>query len=244
MLLPRILCLHGGGVNAAIFRAQFRSFLNHEKLKNRFRFVFVDAPFFCDEGVGVHPVYSDWGPFRRWGRWLDSHPEIDPAACVHEIEYAIKQGMDADEGTGPWVGTLGFSQGAKMATSLLYQQQIEEKDGPWRFGVIFAGRAPFIALNEEAETFPWMQSAAGLPGGANLDSIQDRPEMKLRIPTVHIHGMKDEGLHLHQRCVDDYCAPLTTTLVEWDGPHRIPIKKADVDKVVDAITSVADEYAI
>ncbi len=56
LTLPRILCLHGGGVTGAIFKAQFRSFLR--ALGDHFRFVFVDAPFFCDEGVGVAPVYS------------------------------------------------------------------------------------------------------------------------------------------------------------------------------------------
>jgi len=242
--LPRILCLHGGGVNAAIFKAQFRAFLNHDKLRHRYRFVFVDAPFFCDEGVGVHPVYSDWGPFRRWFRWLDSHPEIDPAACSYELEYTIERCMESDEGTGEWVGVLGFSQGAKLAASLLYEQQLQGKTGPWRYAVILAGRAPMVSLNEESEQLPWMQSAGGLADAADLDSIFERPDMKLKIPTLHVHGLKDEGLHLHKIMVEDYCAPGTATLIEWDGPHRIPIKKSDVDKIVDAWIDLADEYGV
>ena len=82
LTLPRILCLHGGGVTGAIFKAQFRSFLR--ALGDNFRFVFVDAPFFCDEGVGVAPVYSDWGPFRRWFRWLPTHDDIEPDSCIYE----------------------------------------------------------------------------------------------------------------------------------------------------------------
>jgi predicted esterase len=246
--LPRIICLHGGGVTAAIFRAQFRSFLS-SSLSQKFRFVFVDAPFFCEEGVGVIPVYADWGPFRRWFRWLDSHDEIDPDSCQYEIEYALKQGMDADEGTGEWVGLLGFSQGAKLAASLLYERQLQmdakEKGGvSWQFAVMLAGRAPLVSLSDKTEGLPWMQSAGGIADRVDLESINDRPEMRLRLPTVHVHGMKDEGLHLHRRLVNDYCAPGSTTLVEWDGPHRIPFKKVDVDRVVEAIMAMCEEYGI
>jgi Serine hydrolase (FSH1) len=249
--LPRILCLHGGGVTGAIFRAQFRSFLHNDRLRTRFRFVFVDAPFFCEEGVGVVPVYENWGPFRRWFRWLPEHPEIDADACAGEIEYAIESGMKADAGTGEWVGVLGFSQGAKLAASLLHEQQlrrvregangeVEANDRPnWQFGVIMAGRAPLVSLSEDTEGLPFMQSAGGIADGVDLDSITAYPGMRLRLPTVHVHGLQDPGLHLHRRLVHDYCEPGSTTLVEWDGNHRIPLKKVDVEKVVDAILKVS-----
>lgn len=258
--LPRILCLHGGGVNGSIFRAQLRSFLAHASLKNRFRFVFAEAPFFCDEGVGVHPVYSDWGPFRRWFRWLEEHPDIEDEACRHEVLYACMSAMEEDDrigATGEWVGTLGFSQGAKVAVSLLYEMQIAEESGVegnlmncggkavrWKFAVVFAGRAPLVALSELTEGFAWCQRAGGLPDKVDMDAVTERPEMKLKVPTVHIHGLKDEGLVLHRRLLEDYCAPLTTVLVEWDGPHRIPLKKSDVDKVVDTVIELADEYGV
>ena len=247
--LPRILCLHGGGVNSAIFRNQFRSFLSHPSLVDRFRFVFADAPFFCDEGVGVYPVYADWGPFRRWFRWLPTHEEVEVGTAQHELGYVLQRAMDGDEGTGEWVGVLGFSQGAKLACSMLYEQQLCQLSGgskkaPWnfRFGVIMAGRCPFAAISEESEAFPWMQSAGGLPNAADMDSLMERPDMRLQVPTVHVHGLKDEGLHLHKRCVEEYCAPGTTSVVEWDGPHRVAVKKADVDRIVAAMVEMADEY--
>jgi len=235
-------------VTAQIFRAQFRSFLSSPLTQN-FRFVFVDAPFYCEEGVGVVPVYADWGPFRRWFRWLDSHDEIDPETCQAEIEYALKAGMDADEGTGDWVGVLGFSQGAKLAASLLYERQLqvdakEEGGVKWQFAVMLAGRAPLVSLSSKTEGLPWMQSAGGIADGVDTESINERPEMRLRLPTVHVHGLKDEGLHLHRALVNDYCAPGSTTLVEWDGPHRIPFKKVDVDRVVAAVMELCEEYGI
>ena len=101
-----------------------------------------------------------------------------------------------------------------------------------------------VSLSTKSEGFPWMQSAGGIADGVDLDSINERPEMRLRLPTLHVHGMKDEGLHLHKKLVEDYCAPGSATLVAWDGPHRIPFKKVDVDRVVEAILDLCEEYGI
>jgi hypothetical protein len=163
--------------------------------------------------------------------------------------------MESDEGSGEWVGLLGFSQGAKLAASLLYERQLRgdaeggKGNGPgvevdWQFAVIMAGRAPLVSLGETSQAFTWMQSAGGTGDGVDLDSIKERPEMRLRLPTLHVHGLKDEGLHLHRRLVEDYCAPGSAMLVEWDGPHRIPISKVDVDRVVKAILELCEEYGI
>ena len=197
----------------------------------------------------MYPVYADWGPFRRWFRWLPTHEEVEVGTAQHELGYVLQRAMAGDEGTGEWVGVLGFSQGAKLACSMLYEQQLCQLSGgikktPWnfRFGVIMAGRCPFAAISEESEAFPWMQSAGGLPNAADMDSLMERPDMRLQVPTVHVHGLKDEGLHLHKRCVEEYCAPGTTSVVEWDGPHRVAVKKADVDRIVAAMVEMADEY--
>ena len=253
LTLPRILCLHGGGVNAAIFRSQMRALLSHTSLTTRYRFVFVDAPFECAEGVGVTPVYEAWAPFRRWFRWLPTHEAVGDVESAHgQLWEAIEEGMRRDRGTGEWVGLWGFSQGAKLVCSLLYEQQLrvdrgearKEGDVAWQFGVVLAGRCPFAALSEEGEALSWLQSAGGLPSEADLEAIQERPDMKLRVPTLHVHGLRDEGLELHRRAVEDYCAPGTASVVEWDGPHRVPIKKADVESVVSAFIELVDEYGL
>ena len=212
--LPRILCLHGGGVNAAIFKAQSRSLIRH--LQHSFRLVWADGPFFCDPHSDIIGVYSDYAPFRRWLRWLPEHPEIDEDTCIEEIGYAMRTAMEDDDregGTGEWVGLMGFSQGAKLSASLLLEQQAREtqarKEGTkiatgltgipgirWRFGILLAGRAPL--------------------------------------------SMADPGLHLHRKLLHEYCEDCTVTLVEWEGAHRIPLKSMDVDRVVDAIYDMAE----
>lgn len=230
-----------------------RAFLAHPQLLHRYRFVFAEAPFFSNEGIGIGAVYADWGPFRRWSRWLKSQPDLDATACHHEVIYALESCMNADEGTGDWIGVLGFSQGAKIACSLLLKQELDGVSGTtqnqsplnnFKFAIIKAGRAPLMALDETMEKLKFLQSAAGLPDEADMDAIYDAPECKIKLPTVHVHGLRDPGLELHRKCVEQYCAAGTSTVVEWDGPHRIAIKQNDVQKVVNAIIAIADEYGV
>lgn len=65
----------------------------------------------------------------------------------------------------------------------------------------------------------------------------------MRLPTVHVHGLKDPGLDLHRALLDDYCSE-EATLVEWDGGHRVPIKTKDVLPVVHAILDVAQATGV
>ncbi|KAL4805191.1 serine hydrolase FSH [Aspergillus unguis] len=234
---PRILCLHGGGTNARIFHSQCR--VLRARLSAYFRLVFVDAPFYTAPGPDVVSVYAKWGPFRGWfppGCVTESSGEI--AAPISEswatsemvigrIEKSIQDAMKADDhagATGQWVAVLGFSQGAKMAASLLYRQQTHSKDRFWlgqqvdyRFAVLLAGRAPMVSLS--------------------VDGLDESGDL-LHLPTIHVHGLKDPGLALHRELYSS-CQEESTRLIEWDGGHRVPIRTEDVMAVVDAILAVA-----
>jgi len=255
--LPRILCLHGGGVNAAIFEVQSRSLIRH--LQHSFRLVWADGPFFCDPHPDIIGVYGSYAPFRRWLRWLPEHTEIDAESSIAELGYAMRTAMEDDDregGTGEWVGLMGFSQGAKMSASLLLEQQAREdkaqREGTqvetgfigipginWRFGILLAGRAPLSNLNPAIIKSKAMVSAEKISEGFQFcDPVND--DVILRKPTLHVHGMADPGLHLHRKLLNDYCEDGTTTLVEWEGAHRIPLKSKDVDRVVDAIYDMAE----
>jgi len=246
--LPRILCLHGGGVTAEAFRLQSRALI--ARLQSTFRLVFADGPFLCDPGPGIVPVYADYAPFRRWLRWLPEHKEIDAESAVEEIWYQLKLCMDEDDregATGEWVGLLGFSQGAKVSASLLYEQQVrEEKMGKgkagtnWKFAVLLAGRAPLVSLSEDSAGCKALVDAAEISEGfEKVETDVWDGWRKLEIPTVHVHGLLDPGLHLHRRLKDQYCEPSSVTLVEWEGIHRVPIKSKDCQMIVDAIMDVA-----
>ncbi|KAI9661827.1 MAG: hypothetical protein M1821_009066 [Bathelium mastoideum] len=258
--LPRILCLHGGGTNSSIFHAQCRIIRRH--LAHAFRLVFPDAPYLSKPGPDVTSVYADWGPFRSWmkpqpGAARDnpfstpSHRSDDVVMPVHEsdaaeviaaIDASLADAMrkdDAAGATGEWVGLLGFSQGAKLAASLLLREQsrmqpagltdgilraVRSSQAPtFRFAVLLAGRGPLVALGPVCQPF--------------FGKEEEVREPILRLPTVHVHGLQDEGLAMHRRLQDRCCTKESTILVEWDGNHRVPIKAKDVAVVVAALMS-------
>ncbi|KAI5196567.1 hypothetical protein AUEXF2481DRAFT_33302 [Aureobasidium subglaciale EXF-2481] len=240
--LPRILCLHGGGVTAEIFQLQARSLI---RALPAFRLVFADGPFYCAPGPGIAPVYEDYGPFRRWLRWLPEHAAIDDESAIEEVIYAIETCKSGDAGTGAWVGLLGFSQGAKLAASLLYEQQVRQEntgraDTSYKFAVLLAGRQPLMRFSEYS-VGPATLGAGEISEGFRYEGPN---EHVLKLPTIHVHGLNDAGLHLHRDLMRKYCHPDSVTLVEWDGAHRVPLKKTDVDRICTEIYRVAKEQGV
>ncbi|KAM0276817.1 hypothetical protein ACHAQH_006352 [Verticillium albo-atrum] len=246
--LPRILCLHGGGVNAQVFALQSRALIT--RLSPHFRLVFVDAPFLCAPHEAIVSVYGHLGPFRRWLPWLPSHPDVDAETAAAEIRYSLTTAMEGDDAagaTGPWVGLLGFSQGAKIAASWLYTQQVVGSGAAtsFQFAVLLAGRAPLVMLEEGLDVPVGVADASmrscdfkGVP-----EEIEGDAHL-LKLPTVHVHGLRDPGLELHRVMMKAYCGEGTTRLVEWDGSHRVPIKQMDVDAVVGEILGLGRELGL
>ena len=248
--LPRILCLHGGGSNARIFRAQCR--VLRAVLKTKFRLCFAEAPFPSQPGPDVTSVYGEMGPFRRWLRSGPEHPQINPELAVSMIDKSLHAAMKEDDrqgATGEWVGLLGFSQGAKMCASLLFRQQVRaEKLGRhragshFRFAVLMAWRGPLVSLDPDLIMNAALIDASQI-GLSKFPDQQclERREHVLRLPTIHVHGLKDQGLELHRHLLERYCEERSARLVEWDGAHRVPIKTKDVAAVVHQILGVAWE---
>lgn len=240
--LPRILCLHGGGTNHSIFHMQCRSLSLH--LKSQYRLVYAVAPFPSFPGPDVLSVFADCGPFKRWTySTAPNAVEEKPKETWDAIEKQIGDAMDADDklgATGEWVVVLGFSQGAKVAASILLRQQEKPKslgrvgrsDAGFRFGVLMAGRGPLLTYDPEAA--PWLGKEERFDYNSNVAA-----KRLLRIPTIHVHGLRDPGLGFHQVLLEEWCDPRTTTLVEWEGNHRLPIKTVDVKLVIDKIREMA-----
>ncbi|KAL6244999.1 hypothetical protein RBB50_007774 [Rhinocladiella similis] len=246
---PRILCLHGGGTNKRIFRAQCRSL--SRALRPYFRLVFAQAAFPAGPGPDVTSVYADYGPFCAWlVQKREEHEDYDndndndrPRQHRREILESILQAIEEDTAagaTGEFIGVLGFSQGARIAASLLLhgQQQthlFEQSCGQvllprWRFGILLAGRGPVETLLSSDDDH---DDDAAKPEGTKLERI--------RIPTAHIHGLQDPNLHLHRAFLHENFLSTTSRVVEWDGHHRVPIKTQDVMVVRDQILELARE---
>ncbi|EER25594.1 hypothetical protein D8B26_000092 [Coccidioides posadasii str. Silveira] len=245
--LPRILCLHGGGTNARIFKSQCR--VVSRMLEPYFRFAYAEAPFDSMPGPDVVSVYADYGPFKRW---LPEHDEVEDRAGIEAINNSIKTAMIEDDrsgATGPWVGLLGFSQGAKLAASLIFRQQVRaEKLGrakagsDWKFAVLMAGRAPIVSLDPDVFRSSLLSnlSQTGLSGPPELGDIMGE-EHVLKLPTIHVHGLADPGLHLHRELLENYCSVDSARVVEWNGAHRVPLKSADVNPLIEEILNLAKE---
>ena len=255
---PRIMCLHGGGTNATIFRAQCRSL--SRALAPHFRLAYAEAPYPSEAGPDVLSVYADCGPFKRWLRWLPEHegPD-DDASAIRAIDASLDAAMrddDACGADGEWVGLLGFSQGAKLAASLLFRQQVllEQKSEPglkeaenlkarWRFAVPMAGRSPIVSLMDPAVFSSPLLSNPSQVGLAETPDLMEvaRGRHVLHLPSIHVHGLADPGYSLHRELYEIYCDSATARVVEWDGAHRVPLKTDDVQPVVNAILEVARE---
>ncbi|KAK8120808.1 serine hydrolase FSH [Apiospora kogelbergensis] len=252
--LPRILCLHGGGTNSRIFRAQCRVLIS--QLRPYFRLCFAEAPFSSSAGPDVTSVYKAYTPFRRWLRWQPDHPELETEAAIRAIDESVDAAKLQDDfrgATGEWVGILGFSQGAKVAASLLLRQQMQRESSEsseiyqhgsstYAFGILLAGRGPLVALDA---TLP----SNGLVDAAELGVPGEMPVMsgkapRLSIPTIHVHGLRDPNLVLHQQLLSEMCAVDCVRLVEWDGDHRVPVKTKDVGAIVVEILTMAKRLGL
>lgn len=147
--------------------------------------------------------------------------------------------------TGEWIALLGFSQGAKLSASLLYRQQCHEEMGNFtgnhfRFGILLAGRGPLFSLDPD--------SMSDLPDASHITDVEavhrqviDHEVHILHVPTIHVHGMLDMGLDLHRQLYEEYCDPRCRQLVEWDGDHRMPLKRNDTLLVAEQIRRFAKE---
>jgi predicted esterase len=229
--LPRILCLHGGGTNARIFRAQCR--VIRARLARSFRLVFADAPFPSPApGPDVESVYGGWGPFRSWLRVIPSPLRASGKLDASSIDASVAAAVRADDeagAAGPWVGLLGFSQGAGVAASLLLRQQRRGSGGggslDYRFAVLMAGRAPLLSMDDD-------------------DGVHEPGSELLLLPTIHVHGLRDAGIEMHRRLLYQCCEKSKARLVKWDGGHRVPITSEGVAGVVAEIEHVAVECGI
>ena len=242
--LPRILCLHGGGVTAQIFHLQCRGLLR--PLTPHFRLVFADGPYSSDLHEMLTPFYGHLGSARRWSIWKEEHELVDTDECIAQMETCMVRAMEGDkEGTGEWVGLMGFSQGAKLSMSILLENQLRRDEGEgipgfagvhWRFGIVLAGRALPYSLSDRTKSNPHFDP----PGQMPRDGVAaTRFTGRLETPTLHVHGLRDQGIEMQRQLFNNFCGEGSAKLIEWDEGHRVPFKPADVKVVGEGILEVA-----
>lgn len=252
--LPRILCLHGAGVNAQVFRIQCRAII--ASLKDVFRFVFVDAPAEAPADEAVVAVFGEFAPFCRWLRWKPEHQELDAGAASQAVADQLKKAMAEDRGTGEWVGLLAFSQGGMIAASLLWSQEHIEEEAKrplpginFRFAVLISTPGPVVFLDESGKLpkprhLPYANERMDLFPDWPEEGATDSEDHLIKTPILYVHGLQDSNLVNHRRLFKLYSKKGTAKLIEWEGGHRLPIKTNDVERMVSGIRAVAEQVGL
>ncbi|KAE8137736.1 hypothetical protein BDV38DRAFT_282670 [Aspergillus pseudotamarii] len=148
--LPRIACFHGGGSSAAIYEIQY-SFLT-ALLTHGFQFKFFEDPFDSIAGPGILPTFGRFEPYKSWFSKGESNghdwTEQDSLEWVSTMMEERRAGLG-----GEWVGVMGFSEGTRIASGRLLDQQRRKELGlrlavpsiQLRFGVLCMGEGPPMA---------------------------------------------------------------------------------------------------
>jgi pimeloyl-ACP methyl ester carboxylesterase len=229
--LPRILCLHGSGTNVDIFQIQSRKLRGY--LKDHFRFVFVNAPFPSPPGPGVLPFFDSdddfyaWIPQRRRSRKPLAR-RIDLGKEEKEANEGLERALlEIGEYDAPFVGVMGFSQGAGMAASLLLRaQQARDRGEESYWSTLQFG----ILLNGTADCLEWQAHR----------STQELKEDLIRIPTVQVHGLVDPWLSNGRMMLDCFFERDSLRLIEFNGGHHLIPDEDGTRKLAEAIREVSD----
>ena len=248
---PRILCLHGGGTNSRILRISCR--VLEAQLAQQARLVYADAPYFGPPGPLVAGAFlEEWGPFRTWlppalgigpgnnGKRqgvvsIDEDP-LEVGSVVEKIEQSLKTAIEDDDragGTGPWAGLLGFSQGAKIAASLLLRQQLDRSMAAslptFEFGILIAGPSPMVSL---------------IPSSSDTTALRSSSAPLLGVPTAHVHASHDSLFSSPNDYLYQSCSPHSRSLFVWDGDHHVPTRIKDVVAVVEMVTELLSKSSL
>ncbi|KAH8621062.1 hypothetical protein IG631_24291 [Alternaria alternata] len=229
---PQILCLHGLGSSAEIFKAQTYHLRYH--LEDHFEFVYIDGPYECGPGPGILPTFEGCGPFYRWTKEHEDaydqnaydHSGSDRSAGVYSALAKLTPSISSEL----WVGVMGFSQGGRVASGLLKHQsfQLAQEDGStqeglgmmqsqFKFGVFIHSAYPPLEFPRATDP-------------AYKDHVID-------IATLHIHGLRDKSLEIQRRLVSCFTGAGRTHL-EFDVGHVIPAKEGDIKAITEHIVSL------
>jgi predicted esterase len=134
----RILCLHGGGLNAKVMEMQMSGII--EALDPSYEFVFIDGEIERGPSPGV-PAGTP-GPFFSYHEGLEA--DGVRAAC-DLIDIVLEE-------EGPFDGFVGFSQGAAVGISFLLDSEIHQpdKECPFKWILLFSST---IALSADANLY-------------------------------------------------------------------------------------------
>jgi predicted esterase len=214
---PAILCLHGGGTNASIFKIQ--TIRIQRALSSHFEFVFLDAPFECGPGPGVVPVFEGCGPYFSW---ITTKGQAEKPERTRDLIERCLEAQREKDGRG-FIGVLGFSQGARVAAGLLLEHQLRKKhDGESSgldFGVFMNGTCP-----------PLTSGLSDLERTEQIDFF-----------TLSVLGIQDPWREDGRRLYSQHCNRDQAVLMEFDVGHRLPLLEEDTARIAEEMLRMFQE---
>ncbi|OJD09768.1 hypothetical protein ACJ73_10099 [Blastomyces percursus] len=269
--LPSILCLHGSGTSAAIFKIQ--TIRLRRELQHHFSFVFIDAPFETEPGPGVLPVFADAGPYFTWvdlaslpasqrslastdgteGKKLTAlqrsilrgRTQLMPARTVELLEKTMREQIERD-GKG-FVGVIGFSMGGRMAAGLLLEQQLRlnAKSTDGNGDVNGAEGHGFKFGVFICATSPPITKLYDLLDHESGDGKGDKITLpQIDIPTLHILGNEDPWVEPGELLATTHFSPAKRTVHRLDMAHHLPAQPKDNMQLVEGILNMAKEVGV
>ena len=178
---------------------------------------------------------------------LTPYPEVGhlyppPHRCFHaafpdenEVRESHRFLYDIVEDEGPFEGVLGFSQGAGVAASLLFEQALQpepERPEPlFKFAVFIGG------------TQPWDIYSTTSKYGNELHPLRplyaDKYSARIDIPTAHIMGRKD-SYRESAKSLLALCNPRKAKVYDHQGSHTVPRGQTAMEDLTAAFDWVTD----
>ncbi|KXN71659.1 hypothetical protein CONCODRAFT_84566 [Conidiobolus coronatus NRRL 28638] len=178
MSLPKILCLHGFGQNASIMSKKTQQI--RELLSDRVEFVYLSAPFKLPE---THQFAIDFNNYIKQNESKNQSKNIEPPLSwfpsndnkVVDYMPVFPHIIKTLKEKGPFIGIIGFSQGAALTTYLtklleINHPYIKEANHPaLQFSIMFSGFIPH--MKEVMELFETKVNTPSLHLFSNSDKV-------------------------------------------------------------------------
>lgn len=204
--MKTVLCLHGYTQNGSLF-ARKASAIRKALAKVGYESYFLSAPITIDPSDLNFPVEDGASNMLSW--WPPN--ERDPN--YYNLDSAFDTIKEAVESHGPFVGILGFSQGAGLAAVVTRQlPTLVPSHPPLKFAVLYSG------FKLKPEKYAHFYTP------------------KLATPTLHVMGTLDTIVS-EERSMALYEACESPQILRHPGGHYVPSQKPVIDAVIGFIKS-------
>ncbi|VEU20140.1 DEKNAAC100930 [Brettanomyces naardenensis] len=199
-----ILVLHGFAQNSSGFAIK-ASGIRKALKKAGYHTVFIDGPLKLAAADMPFEVKSNGTPFEDLNLrgWTYTQPDrFDIQPSLDAVKAAYKE-------YGPFIGLLGFSQGAGIVGAILnkFSEIVDDDKAKLKFAMFYSG-------------FRYKQ-----------ESMEKFYTEKIKVPTLHVLGELDTVVsHERSQALIDQCE--NATVIKHPGGHYVPSTKELVNREV------------